>query len=179
MGLYGNSDHAGFSTLSSLASYWGQTLKRSLLFATRGLTVIVLLFVAGLPTAVAATKANDQTFLKLQHDWAEARKNADMRFLDSFYAKEFTVGIMTGGESSRAEDLGLFSSGDLKPSVIEDTDMKVYIYGETAMVTGLEHLEGTYKGHAGKFDLRFTNVFVHRDGRWQIVRHQAAQVQKQ
>jgi ketosteroid isomerase-like protein len=61
--------------------------------------------------------------------------------------------------------------------VIEDKDMHVFIYGDTAMVTGLEHLEGTYKGHSGKFDLRFTNLFVHRDGRWQIVRHRAAQIQ--
>ena len=111
-------------------------------------------------------KADEQTFLKLQHDWAEARKHADMPFLENFYAKEFTVGDMTGGESTRAQDLAMFSSGDLKPSVIEDSEMHVSIYGETAMVTGLEHLEGTYRGHSGAFDLRFTNVFVHRDGRW-------------
>jgi ketosteroid isomerase-like protein len=124
------------------------------------------------------SNTNEQTFLKLQHDWAEARKKADMRFLENFYAKEFTVGVMTGGESTRAQDLAMFSTGDLKPSVIDDSEMHVSIYGETAMVTGLEHLEGSYRGHSGAFDLRFTNVFVHRDGRWQIVRHQAAQIQK-
>jgi ketosteroid isomerase-like protein len=70
----------------------------------------------------------------------------------------------------------MFSSGDLKPNVIEDKDMHLYIYSETAMVTGLGHLEGIYKGHTGQFDLRFTNVFLHRDGRWQIVRHQAARI---
>jgi ketosteroid isomerase-like protein len=73
----------------------------------------------------------------------------------------------------------MFLSGDLKPSVIEDKDMHVYIYGETAMVTGLEHLEGSYKGRTGQFDLRFTNVFVYRDDRWQMVRHQAAQIRNE
>lgn len=133
-------------------------------------------FVAAAPAYGQASKADEQTFMKLQHDWAEARKNADMHFLESFYASEFTVGVMNGGESSRAKDLAMFSSGDLKPTTIDDTEMHVYVYGESAMVTGLEHLEGSYKGHTGQFDLRFTNVFVHRDGRWQIVRHQAAQV---
>jgi ketosteroid isomerase-like protein len=122
-------------------------------------------------------KADEQTFLRLQHDWAEARKSAEMKFLESFYAKEFSVGGMNGNDSTRAQDLAMFSSGDLKPAVIDDKDMHVYIYGETAMVTGVEHLEGTYKNHTGQFDLRFTNVFVYRDGRWQIVRHQAAQIQ--
>ncbi len=143
-----------------------------------GLAVIVLILPLTGFAAVLEPNANEQTFLKLQHDWAEARKLADMRFLENFYAKEFTVGIMTGGESTRAQDLAMFSSGDLKPSVIDDSDMHVSVYGEAAMVTGLEHLEGTYRGHSGAFDLRFTNVFVHRDGRWQIVRHQAAQIQK-
>lgn len=121
--------------------------------------------------------AGEQTFVNLQHDWAEARKSADMHFLESFYVKEFTAGIMSGGDNSRAQDLAMFSSGDLKPTVIADRAMHVYIYGETAMVTGIEHLEGSYKGNTGPgLDLRFTNVFVHRDGRWQIVRHQGTQI---
>jgi len=156
----------------------GGRVKRSVSFAARCLTIMVLLLTLGVNAALAEPKADEQTFLKLQHEWAEARKHADMHFLESFYAKEFSVGVMNGGESSRAQDLAMFSSGDLKPSVIEDTNMHVSIYGETAMVTGQEHLEGSYKGHTGQFDLTFTNVFVRRDGRWQLVRHQAAQIQK-
>ncbi len=99
-------------------------------------------------------KPDEQTFFKLQHDWAEARKNADLRFLENFYAKEFTVGLLNGGESSRAEDLAKFSSGDLKPTVVDDRGMHVFIYGEAAMVTGIEHLEGSYKAIPGNLTLR-------------------------
>jgi ketosteroid isomerase-like protein len=120
--------------------------------------------------------ANEKTFILLQHDWAEARKKSDMAFLENFYASEFNVGNMNGFESSRAEDLAMFSSGDMKPAIITDSEMKVTIYGQTAMVTGFEHLEGAYKGHPGKFDLRFTNVFVYRDHRWQLVRHQSTPI---
>lgn len=144
-----------------------------------------MFFVAALAVATlvpshgfAQHSATDQdVFFQLQRQWAEARKHADLNFLEKFYAAEFTVGLMTGGEASRAEDLSKFSSGDLKPTAIEDTDMKVHVYGMTAMVTGAEHLEGSYKEHTGQFDLTFTNVFVYRDGRWQMVRHQAAQIQ--
>jgi len=151
---------------------------KSMSSLARAFAVVILLIVLHAHPASAEPKATQQTFLQLQHDWAAARKSADMRFLENFYAQEFTVGVMTGGESTRAQDLAMFSSGDLKPAVIEDTDMHVQIYENTAMVTGLEHLEGAYKGHTGKFDLRFTNVFIYRAGRWQLVRHQAAQVQK-
>lgn len=154
-------------------------MKRATSFISYGLVAAVLLLTLNVLPAQAEFKADDQTFFKLQHDWAEARKAANVAFLENFYAKEFSVGLMTGGESTRAQDLAMFSSGDLKPAVIDDTAMKVSIYGKTAMVTGLEHLEGSYQGHSGKFDLRFTNVFIYRNGRWQLVRHQAAQVQKQ
>jgi hypothetical protein len=58
-----------------------------------------------------------------------------MVFLENFYASEFTVGNMNGSESSRAEDLAMFSSGDMKPAVITDGELKVTIYGQAAMQT--------------------------------------------
>jgi ketosteroid isomerase-like protein len=141
------------------------------------LASLALIAVAGLPCALAqAPHADEQTFVKLQHDWAEARKARDVAFLERFYASEFTVGDMSGGENSRGKDIAMFSSGDLKPAVITDDQMKVNIYGNAALVTGTEHLEGTYRGHTGQFDLRFANTYIYRDGRWQLVRHQATPI---
>jgi ketosteroid isomerase-like protein len=141
-------------------------------------TFVIVLFTALMaPHSLAQAHVGDEnTLMQLQRDWAEARKNIDLAFLEKFYAKEFTVGTMDGAEASRAKDLSMFSSGDLKPSVIVDDQMVVHIYGQAALVTGVEHLEGSYKGHTGKFDLRFANTFVYRDGRWQIVRHQATPI---
>jgi ketosteroid isomerase-like protein len=134
--------------------------------------------IAERPSYSQSSGGDEKTLLKLQHDWAEARKKSDMAFLENFYGSEFTVGNMNGFESSRAEDLAMFSSGDMKPAIITDSELKVAIYGQAAMVTGIEHLEGTYKGHPGQFDLRFTNVFVNRDRRWQLVRHQSTPLSK-
>jgi ketosteroid isomerase-like protein len=138
--------------------------------------IIAALATSAFPSSAQVPALNEKTLVQLQQNWAEARKKADLPFLENFYAKEFTVGNMNGTESSRAQDLEMFSSGDMKPAVITDAQMKVSIYGEAAMVTGIEHLEGTYKGHAGRFDLRFANFFVFRDGRWQIIRHQATPI---
>ncbi len=138
--------------------------------------ITALMLLIAPPSRSQTNSTDEKTFAKLQHDWAEARKNRDVPFLEKFYAKEFTVGNMNGAEASRAQDLSMFSSGDLKPAVITDDQLKVYRYGQAALVTGVEHLEGTYKGHTGAFDLRFANVFVYREGRWQIVRHQATPI---
>jgi hypothetical protein len=90
--------------------------------------VFVLSFLGLTPTHWQTMTTGDDVLVKLQHDRAEARKHADIAFLENFYAKEFTVGNMDGSESSRAKDLSMFSSGDLKPTVISDEQMTVYVY---------------------------------------------------
>ena len=97
-------------------------------FASRSgvlLLVVGLGFITELPSHSQSGGADEKTFILLQHDWAEARKKSDMVFLENFYASEFTVGNMNGSESSRAEDLAMFSSGDMKPAVITDGELKV------------------------------------------------------
>ncbi|MDP3738287.1 MAG: nuclear transport factor 2 family protein [Hyphomonadaceae bacterium] len=55
--------------------------------------------------------------------------------------------------------------------------MKVSIYGETAIVTGVENVKGTYRGAYSEMAIRFMNVLVRRDGRWQLVLGQGTPVQ--
>jgi hypothetical protein len=71
-------------------------VKKSLSAPVGCLAIIILLLTLRTQPALAATRADEQTFITLQRDWAKARKNADMQFLDRFYAREFTVGVMNG-----------------------------------------------------------------------------------
>ena len=77
------------------------------------LLVVGLGFITELPSHSQSGDADEKTLILLQHDWAEARKKSDLAFLENFYASEFTVGNMNGFESSRVEDLAMFSSGDI------------------------------------------------------------------
>ena len=114
--------------------------------------------------------------LELQHQWAAARMRRDVAFLEKFYAREFRVTSMNGSIVSRAEDIGVFASGDMRPESVTNEDMEVLVYDDVAVITGLEKVRGTYKGMVGDFALRFTNVLVRREGRWQLVTHQSTEV---
>ncbi len=141
--------------------------------------IACLCFVLFCVAGVAHVEArSSEDFIALQQRWAEARKARDVAFLEKFYAKDFSVGRIDGGEATREEDIAMFSSGDLHPAVIEDTQMKVIVFGKGALVTGLEHLEGSYRGNTGQFDLRFANTYVQRDERWQLLRHQTTPIGK-
>jgi len=90
---------------------------------------------------------------------------------------------MTGAVASREDDIAMFREGRIRPDFIRDEDLNVSIYDEVALVTGIENVAGSYpsgplKGQHAELSIRFTNVFVHRDGRWQLVLHQGTQIPK-
>jgi ketosteroid isomerase-like protein len=119
--------------------------------------------------------------LTIQKEWADARVTADIAYLEHLYAKEFRVQDINGAVASREDDIAMFREGRIKPQFVRDEAMDVSIYGIVAVVTGIENVGGTYgegplKGQYAGFSIRFTNVFVQRDGRWQLVLHQGTQI---
>jgi ketosteroid isomerase-like protein len=133
-------------------------------FLTAGLTIAY--------HVVPASFASDSTEKQVEAlitDWATARVDGDVAFLERFYGAEMNINGADGSVISRSDDIALFAAGKIKPAYIRNEDVATRVYGDVAMVTGVERLEGTYNGVAGKGALRFTHVLVKRDGRWQLV----------
>jgi ketosteroid isomerase-like protein len=125
-----------------------------------------------------SSSETEKELLRIQNEWATARVKRDVPYLEHLYAKELRIQAMNGAVIERDADIANFATGALKPDYVKDKDMKVSVYGETAIVTGIENVGGTYKGNYGEFSSRFTNVFVRRDGRWQLVAGQATEIRK-
>jgi ketosteroid isomerase-like protein len=147
------------------------------------LTCIAALWVSGLtlPGQGFAQSSAESELLTIQREWAEARVKPDIAYLERLYAKEFRVHNITGEVSSREEDIAMFRERRIEPDFVRDRDMKVSVHGESAVVTGVENVGGRYpagplKGQFAEFSIRFTNVFVRRDGRWQLVIHHGTQI---
>jgi ketosteroid isomerase-like protein len=106
---------------------------------------------------------------------ARGRIAGDTAFLEQFYAKEGRIQGIDGKVQSRAADIALFASGKSKPKFIDHGPLEIATYGNTAVVTGGDHLGGTAFGRYGEMYLRFTDVLVKRNRRWQLVVQQATQ----
>jgi hypothetical protein len=55
-------------------------------------------------------------------------------------------------------------------------DITVRLYGTTAVVRGRTVADGMFEGKPVSARIRFTDVFVKRDGRWQAVASQATKL---
>ncbi len=128
-------------------------------------------------TARAEPAGDDaQALIKIQHEWAAARVAGDDAYLEKLYAKDFRITTLAGTVVERDEDIALFATKTLVPEFVRDDDMDVRLYGDTAVVTGREHMKGVHSGHAGEFIVRFTNVYVREDGRWRLVAHHSTEI---
>lgn len=128
------------------------------------------------PASAKSASETEKELKRLHDEWAQARVRGDTAFLENFYGKELRLNVMNGSVVNRDFDIAAFASRTMKPELVEDEDLKISVYGKTAIATGVEHVKGTYRGNAGEFRLRFINVLVRRNGRWQLVAHQSTEV---
>src|SRR5262249_16576929 len=86
--------------------------------------------------------------------------------------------ITLGGElGTKAEIVKGFRSGSFKYDSREISDLKIRVYGNTAVVTGRSTQKGRENGKDYNGDYRFTRVYVKQNGRGVTVALQATLVQ--
>ena len=120
-----------------------------------------------------AQSATEQDLLQLENEWSQADLHKDAAALDRILADDW-IGIdFEGTVLTKLQALkGIASdSNALQSTVLRD--MKVRIYGETAVITGTDTEQGEYHGKDSSGKYVWTDVFVRRNGRWQAVSSQS------
>jgi ketosteroid isomerase-like protein len=91
-------------------------------------------------------------------------------------AEDWTIITPEGNVLNRFAFLGLIKSGDLSHDAMEFADMKVRVYGSTAVVTARATSKGRFKGQPFSESERSTDVFVKQDGQWKCVLTQLTRI---
>jgi len=128
-------------------------------------------------TASATSTVEDQ-IKKLEQDWAQATVKDGTAAVDQYEADDIISTDPTGRVTGKEDDKKDLLSGDLKFQSMELSELNVRVYGNTAVAAGANTLKGTYKEQdiSGKY--RFTDTWVKRNGKWQVVASQATKVQQ-
>jgi len=139
----------------------------------RGLILIVLassLITSG-QTARKDNPKVEQELRNLVRLWDEAYVKPDSATLDRLLADEFAF---VGGPK-KAEYLASFKSrpADSVNSALS-TDVQVQVYGDTAVLTGLDTIGGKNKGQPYVVKWLYMDVWIKRSGRWQCVKTYAS-----
>lgn len=107
----------------------------------------------------------------------EALLRADTTALSRMLAEEFVEISRLGQVRTRADNLREIATGDLHLTAVRYDSLTVRIYGDVALLRGIADNSGTYRGFAFTGKIRYSRIFVRRDGRWQAVAMQQTSMQ--
>jgi ketosteroid isomerase-like protein len=139
-----------------------------------------VLAAAGAVTMAASQKlpveSDQQVLIKLERGWNDAFYRKDAAFIENILADEFTATYDDGSLGDKAKELALVAEFNQQVESATQDEFTVRVYRETAVVWFTLHVVGTKQGRRSELTLRYTDVWVIRNGRWLCVSTQSTRV---
>jgi ketosteroid isomerase-like protein len=108
--------------------------------------------------------------IQIEREIGRANLDCDYKYFDRVEAEDFIFTDAAGGVSDKKQDMAGEKDCHKTEGTYDVEDAEVRLYGNTAVVTG--RVITTHKNKEDKLITgrsRFTDVFVWRDSRWQLV----------
>lgn len=108
--------------------------------------------------------------LQIEREIGRANLDCDYKYFDRVEAEDFIFTDAAGNVSDKKQDMAGEKDCHKTEGTYDVEDAAVRLYGGTAVVTG--RVVTTHKNKEDKLVIhrsRFTDVFVWRDSRWQLV----------
>jgi ketosteroid isomerase-like protein len=108
----------------------------------------------------------EREILSLEEARNQAVLHGDATALDWMTSDDYTFITLRGELRTKSDILKGFASGSFHYDSRQISDLKVRVYGDTAVVTGRSVQKGMENGKDYSGDYRFTRVYVKEKGRW-------------
>jgi ketosteroid isomerase-like protein len=121
-------------------------------------------------------RTSPNALIQLERSWNEAFYRKDVPFLERVLADEFIATYEDGSQGDKAKEISLTQGFNQRVDSAMQDDFIVKLYGDTAVVWFSLHLIGPRQGQPVQVDLRYVDVFVWREERWQCVSSHSTKV---
>ena len=108
--------------------------------------------------------------MQMERDWSQAGIHKDYKTLDRIMADDWVSIDFQGNAITKARAIEAVKSAASAGTAPELGEMKVRVFGITAIVRGI--------GNDGRGRYAWLDVFVKRNGRWQVVASQSTKLEK-
>lgn len=131
---------------------------------------------AGPKTSVAppVTQAQDpkQTeaeIIQLEKDWVAAIQKKDLATLGQILADDFAGTSITGGTFRKTDAIEDIEKGIYVVQSMTMDEVSVNVYDDAAVAFTSQDEKSTYAGKDSSGHFHFTNTWIKRNGKWQVV----------
>lgn len=108
--------------------------------------------------------------------YSEATEKNDFRTLEQFWSDDYIFTDRVGRVWTRPQQIENFTSQTLVYERLSEDDIRVKVYGQTAVVTGRTDQRLRFGSDVQESRTRYTRVYVKRQGRWYIVATQRTDI---
>ena len=129
----------------------------------------LLLVSTALGAAAQQADPRESKLMVLERMWNEAQVHRDAAALDELVSSRFVNTEYDGEVTDKQRFLADIRDPRFKPTLANIQDLKMNFFGDTAVVTGVYHTQGTYQGKPYDHVGRFTDTWVLEYGKWQCV----------
>lgn len=132
----------------------------------RGLVAALFVFTAALASTPVPSDRDTAELQALEKAWNDAIVRKDVAFPRELLADDF-VFISPAGQVVRKDGLiAMVASPETIVHPLLTEEVEVRVYGDAAVMTGRFKQEGTHRGRPLTANLRYTDAYVRRAGRW-------------
>lgn len=135
----------------------------------RGSVTLILCLLAFTTAPAAQEKSEAAAIRSLELKWTESYKQRSVEILSSLLADDFVITIEDGSTYSKVGYISHSAEPSTHVQVAEQSDLKVRIHGDAAIVTGAYHERGDSNGKPYDYHDRFTDVWIKNGGKWQVI----------
>jgi ketosteroid isomerase-like protein len=145
---------------------------------TRTVACCLFMIFCSLIALAQQSDPRETRLLVLERLWNEAQVNRDASALNALVGSRFINTEWNGEVSDKQHFLADIKDPVFKPSSLTIQDVKMNFFGDTAVVTGTYHSQGTYQGKPYDHLGRFTDTWVLENGTWQCVASHTSLIKK-
>lgn len=137
--------------------------------------VLVLVVVLSSASVFAQDKAAQEA-IETEKKRVQYLIRDDLVSLAGILADDLTYTHSSGVLDTKDQFLASLRSGEVKYEMIEHESINARTYGDTAVLTGRSKVKVKVKGQDLNMQLRFTLVYVKREGGWQMAAWQSTRL---
>ncbi len=147
-------------------------------------TVVLVLAMLAIPcfafgqAAPAEDQAAEQEVSALERAWLDASLKYDVAWFQRHLADTIVSTDENGVVTNKAAMVANVKNHVSQMSSLTYDDLKVQVYGDTAIATGIVVSKGTSKGKEVNNRLQWTDTWIKRGGQWQCVASHASAIAK-
>ncbi len=139
--------------------------------------VLTSLFLFALTsTGFAQGNKVEQAVLKLETEWVDALMKADAAALEKLYSETLTYTHSSGSTDTKTEYITNLKAGKTKYESLVREDVKVRVFGNTALHTSITNIKLITNGQPSAFAVKMLHVWVKEGSNWRMVAHQTTRL---